>query len=152
MMLTVTHLQIRTSKEEARRRKALDALIKAQEYDEGYWEGLSPEEQQSIEKQLLESNAGPVSGGVGSVGGVQRRWGATVNSTRILTDNGASFAPGQKNLADLMDLQEKAAFELRERWKQIDQHLEKVRSPRAPSHTECPTRPPLREMVHSFSF
>ena len=119
-------LQIRLAKEEARRRKALEALIKAQEYDEGYWESLSPEEQQSIEKKLLETNAGPVSGGVGSVGGMQRRWGATVNSTRILTDNGASFAPGQKNLADLMDLQEKAAFELREKWKQIDQHLEKV--------------------------
>lgn len=119
-------LQIKLAKEEVRRRKALDALIKAQEYDEGYWESLSPEEQAAIERKLLESTTGPVSGGVGSVGGMSRRWGSAVNSTRILVDNGASFAPGQKNLADLMDLQEKAALELREKWKQIDQHLEKV--------------------------
>ena len=51
-------LQIKLAKEEVRRRKALDALIKAQEYDEGYWESLSPEEQAAIERKLLESTTG----------------------------------------------------------------------------------------------
>ena len=118
-------LQIKKKKEDIRREKMYEKLLAAQNFEEGYIEGLNPEERTKLAESLLEQEGGKVSGGVGSVEGVVRRWGATVNSTRILVDAGASFVPGQDKQLDDASVEEKLSIEVRDKMKQIDTHLNK---------------------------
>jgi len=119
-------LQIKKKKEEVRKEKMYEQVLANQEFEAGYLDSLTPEERRKLAEKLInESGATAVVGGVGSVAGVERRWGATVNSTRILVDAGASLVPGKGKVEDDASAEEKLMLEVRDKMKQIDTHLNK---------------------------
>jgi hypothetical protein len=121
-------LQIKKKKEEVQRDKMYEKLLASQEFEEGYLESLSLAEWRAKAEELLAAEGGSastLSGGVGSVPGVERRWGANVNSTRILVDAGATFVLGKGKVEDAASLDEKLMLEVRDKMKQIDTHLNK---------------------------
>ena len=121
-------LQIKKKKEEVQRDKMYEKLLASQEFEEGYLESLTLAEWRAKAEELLAAEGGSasaLSGGVGSVPGVERRWGANVNSTRILVDAGATFVPGKGKVEDAASLDEKLMLEVRDKMKQIDSHLNK---------------------------
>jgi hypothetical protein len=118
-------LHIRNKKAQIRRQIMIEKLLAAQNYEEGYLESLQPDERNKLAEDLLESEGGRVEGGVGSVAGKVRRWGSSVNSTRILVDAGASLVPGSSGKDDDIGAEERLAMELRDKIKQIDGFLSK---------------------------
>jgi hypothetical protein len=118
-------LQIRKKKEEVRREMMYDKLLAAQNYEDGYLESLTPQQRRDLAEELLQAEGGGVTGGVGGVAGKVRRWGASVNSTKILVMAGATLVPGSGGVQDEMGQEEKMAAEVRDKMKQIDQHLYK---------------------------
>jgi len=120
--------QVKKAKEEMRARKQLEAQLLARDLPLNYLETLSPEARVAF---LLELKADPgpkLGANVGSVAGKVRHYGATVNSTRILVDAGARLTPSvQASLGeDDGNKAERAAQEVRERMKIIDNHLSTV--------------------------
>ena len=118
-------LHIRRKKEELRKEMMFEKLLLAQNFEDGYLDKLSPQERRKLDEELLDAEGGVISGGVGSVDGYTRKWGAALNSAKILAMSGASFAPGNKALDDLLGAEEKAAIEIRDKLKQIEGHLSK---------------------------
>jgi hypothetical protein len=120
-------LQIRKKKEEVRREMMYEKLLAAQNYDDGYLESLTPQQRSELAESLLQAEGGgrSMTGGVGSVEGKVRKWGATVNSTRILVDAGASFVPGANASDNQLNVEEKLSMDLRDKLKQIDTFLVK---------------------------
>ena len=122
---------MKKAKEAQRMEQMLELLIQAQNFEEGYLEALPPDKRKQLEDELLSqaqqnrSAHGAVVGpSIGSVPGFTKMFGRNTNSAKILEGAGASFAPGGNGSRhDDLDEEERKAFEARERWKQIDQHL-----------------------------
>ena len=116
--------QVKKSKEELRRKKELEAKLIAAGYEANHLDTLDPEARAKLIEELQETKV-VMGGNVGSVAGKVRRYGSTVNSTRILVQQGARFMPGAMTVLGDSDSQEaKLAQEVRERMRVIDSHLQ----------------------------
>jgi len=120
--------QVKKAKDELRAKKQLEAQLAARDLPPNHLETLSPEERAAF---LLELKADPgpkIGANVGSVAGKVRKYGATVNSTRILVDFGAKMTRTAQasSSEDDSSKAEKAAQEVRDRLKVIDGHLSTV--------------------------
>jgi len=112
---------IRKSNEELRLQKVYDALIAEENIDEGELAAMTLSARNRLGAQLLEAKGAKLTASVGSVRDKERRWGATVNSTRILYNAGASYTFGAGSMT--LDDDDRAALELRNRLTQIDKYL-----------------------------
>ena len=121
--------QIKKAKEEMRQRHELEAKLIARGLEADHLDNLSPEERKALVAELKGDNAVVLKSNVGSVQGVERKYGRTVNSTSILVKAGARFTPGASDVSkldnvDLESAEKKASEEIRGRLKIIDGHLQ----------------------------
>jgi len=112
---------IKKVNDQIRLQKVYDTLISEENLPEEELEAMTLSARNRLGAQLLEAKGAKLTASVGSVRDKERRWGSTVNSTKILYDVGASYQFGAGKTQ--MDDSDKAALELRNRLVQIDKHL-----------------------------
>jgi len=116
--------QVKKAKDEMRAHKAIEALLLANDLPLDHLESMtSAERAKVIDGLKAESGAVKVVSNVGSVAGVTRKYGSTVNSTHILVANGARLTEAGKSVKSDANADAKKGQEVRECLRVIDSHL-----------------------------
>ena len=116
---------VKKRKDEMRARQELEAQLIARGLEPDHLDKMSEEERKAFLQDLKGDAPVVLKSNVGSVPGLVRKYGATVNSSAILVKVGARFTSGSKAqkgaaVADAGALEKKAAQEVREKLKLID--------------------------------
>ena len=116
--------QVKKAKDEMRARKAIEALLLANDLPLDHLESMTSAERAKVLAELkAESGAVKVTSNVGSVAGVTRKYGSTVNATHILVISGARLTAAGKAVKSDANADAKKGQEVRERLRVIDSHL-----------------------------
>lgn len=119
--------QIKKRKDELRARMELEAQLLARGLEKDHLETLTAEERKAFLLELKGDTTVVLKSNVGSVAGLERKYGRTVNSTLIMQKAGARFTPSANQAAKSLDSSDEAGKkvqqELREKLKAVDSHL-----------------------------
>ena len=116
--------QVKQAKDKMRVRKEVEALLLANDLTLDHLDNMTSAERAKVIAELkTESGAVKVASNVGSVAGITRKYGATVNATHILVFNGARLTPAGSAVKSDANADAKKGQEVRERLRVIDSHL-----------------------------